>query len=35
VYGLKELRSAQPNGLLPPTIRGGDIGFRVARARTQ
>jgi formylglycine-generating enzyme required for sulfatase activity len=32
VYGLGDLRSAHRNGLLQPTIRGGDIGFRVARA---
>jgi sulfatase modifying factor 1 len=33
VYGLPDLRSAQRNGLLRPDIRGGDIGFRVARSR--
>ena len=32
VYGLLDLRSAQRNGLLPATIQGGDIGFRVARS---
>jgi len=32
VFGLSDLRSAQRNGLPPPQIRGGDIGFRVARA---
>jgi formylglycine-generating enzyme len=31
VNGLQDLRSAQRNGLPPPGIRGGDIGFRVAR----
>ena len=31
-WGVVDLRSAQRNGLLPPTIRGGDIGFRVARS---
>jgi formylglycine-generating enzyme required for sulfatase activity len=31
VRGLVDLRSAQRNGLPPPTIHGGDIGFRVAR----
>ena len=32
VRGLQDLRSAQRNGLPPPWIHGGDIGFRVARA---
>jgi formylglycine-generating enzyme required for sulfatase activity len=32
VYGLPDLRSAQRNGLLPATIHGADIGFRVARS---
>ena len=31
-WGVVDLRSAQRNGLLPPTIQGGDIGFRVARS---
>ena len=31
VNGLQDLRSAQRNGLPPPYLRGGDIGFRVAR----
>jgi formylglycine-generating enzyme required for sulfatase activity len=31
-WGVVDLRSSQRNGLLPPTIRGGDIGFRVARS---
>jgi formylglycine-generating enzyme required for sulfatase activity len=31
VRGLADLRSAQRNGLPPPAIHGGDIGFRVAR----
>lgn len=30
-WGVVDLRSAQRNGSLPPTIKGGDIGFRVAR----
>ncbi|MEO8307964.1 MAG: formylglycine-generating enzyme family protein [Pseudomonadota bacterium] len=32
VRGLVDLRSSQRNGLPPPQIRGGDIGFRVARS---
>jgi formylglycine-generating enzyme required for sulfatase activity len=32
VYGLQDLRSAQRNPLPPPAMRGGDIGFRVARS---
>ncbi|HEV2704095.1 MAG TPA: formylglycine-generating enzyme family protein [Steroidobacteraceae bacterium] len=32
VHGLSDLRSSQRNGLPPPQIRGGDIGFRVARS---
>ena len=32
VQGLVDLRSAQRNGLLPATLQGADIGFRVARS---
>jgi formylglycine-generating enzyme required for sulfatase activity len=32
VYGFADLRSGQRNGLPPPEIRGGDIGFRVAQS---
>lgn len=32
VYGLGDLRSSQRNGLPPPWMRGGDLGFRVARS---
>lgn len=32
VRGLVDLRSAQRNGLLAPTLHGADIGIRVARA---
>ena len=31
-WGTPDLRSAQRNGLLAPTIKGADIGFRVARS---
>ena len=31
-WGVVDLRSSQRNGLLPPTLKGGDIGFRVARS---
>ena len=31
-WGVVDLRSSQRNGQLPPTIHGGDIGFRVGRS---